>query len=85
MPSCSAWNQVSLSRPGTASIFTPKAGIVQAWITSAPVTCTCTTLLDRHHDGGVGGEQVEVGRVAVRLEVLASAACRLSKVISFAG
>ena len=43
MPSSSAWNQVSLSRPGTASIFTPKAGIVQAWITSAPVTCMCTT------------------------------------------
>ena len=43
MPASSARNQVSFSRPGTASIFTPKAGMVQEWITSAPVTCIRTT------------------------------------------
>lgn len=29
-----------LSRPGTASAFTPKEGIVHAWITSAAVVIT---------------------------------------------
>ena len=44
MPSRVALNHVSLMRPGTASIFTPKAGTDQLWITSAPVVSTRTTL-----------------------------------------
>ncbi len=32
-------------RPGTASAFTPKEGMVQEWITSVEVISTCTTLL----------------------------------------
>ncbi len=44
MPVFSALNQASFTRPGTASIFTPKAGRPKSWITSAPVTSTCTVL-----------------------------------------
>ena len=40
VPISVALNQVSLIRPGTASIFEPKDGIVQAWITSVAVTRT---------------------------------------------
>ena len=37
-------NQVSLMRPGTASILMPNDGTAKEWMTSAPVTSTCTTL-----------------------------------------
>jgi hypothetical protein len=37
-----ALNQISLIRPGTASVLTPNAGIAKAWMTSAPVTSTLT-------------------------------------------
>ena len=44
MPSMVALNQVSFMRPGTASMRMPNDGTVKEWITSAPVTSTCTTL-----------------------------------------
>ena len=31
-------------RPGTASILMPNDGTAKEWMTSAPVTSTCTTL-----------------------------------------
>ena len=74
MPSFSAWNQVSFSRPGTASIFTPKAGIVQEWITSGAGDQHVHHLVHRHHHRGVGGEQVQFRRVAVRGELVLGAA-----------
>ena len=40
MPSRVARNQVSLSRPGMASILMPKEGTAKAWITSLPIVCT---------------------------------------------
>ena len=48
MPSRSTLNQVSLRRPGTASIFTPKAGIAQEWITSCAVVIMRMVVSDRH-------------------------------------
>ncbi|MCY1219455.1 hypothetical protein D9M72_314310 [compost metagenome] len=36
-PIFSALNQVSRTKPGIASCLTPKAGIIQAWITSLAV------------------------------------------------
>ena len=44
MPSRVALNQVSLSRPGTASMMMPNEGTAKAWITSAPITWTRTFL-----------------------------------------
>src|SRR5689334_2222423 len=44
MPSLLAWNQVAVTRPGTASTLEPNDGMVQLWITSVDVTSTCTTL-----------------------------------------
>jgi hypothetical protein len=41
----SARNHVSFNRPGTATIFTPMAGIAQLCKTSAPVTITRTVVL----------------------------------------
>ena len=38
-------NHVSFNLPGTASVFTPKAGTAQLWRTSAAVTWTLTILL----------------------------------------
>ena len=35
-------NQASLTKPGMASFFTPKAGTHQEWITSLAVTSTRT-------------------------------------------
>ena len=45
MPSRSTRNQVSFVRPGTASIFTPKDGTAQEWMTSVEVVRTRTSVL----------------------------------------
>ena len=45
VPTLSALNQVSFTRPGIASLLTPKAGSAQACYTSLAVIKTFTTLL----------------------------------------
>ena len=44
VPVCSARNHMSRRKPGIASCLAPKAGIHQAWITSAAVMITRTFL-----------------------------------------
>ena len=66
MPSRVALNQVSLSRPGTASILMPNDGTAKEWITSAPVDQHAHDLVHRHDQLVVDGEQARL----VRLEVL---------------
>ena len=61
MPSRSTRNQVSLRRPGTASILMPKDGTANEWMTSAPMTCMRTTVPTGTTMLVVDGEQARAG------------------------
>ena len=50
---------------GTASILKPKDGTAKEWITSAAVTCTRTTLFDRHDHLVVDAQQARLAGLQV--------------------